>query len=109
MSEGYRRAVRPKWICETGGERVEHESDDREDYAKPLIAARTARAEGPEGTEDEVRADEESEDEGLDQERGQRKTKRMLDPKLPSQEEVRQHCLTHMPYRNWCAHCVRGL
>ena len=32
----------------------------------------------------------------------------MLDPMLPSQSEVQQHCLTHMPYRNWCPHCVRG-
>ena len=39
---------------------------------------------------------------------GQRKLRTMLDPKLPSQVEVQQHCLTHMPYRNWCPHCVRG-
>ncbi len=32
----------------------------------------------------------------------------MLDRKLPSEAEVQQHCLTHMPYRNWCPHCVRG-
>ena len=37
-----------------------------------------------------------------------RKTVRMLDPKLPSREEVEEHNLTHLPYRNWCRHCVRG-
>jgi len=26
----------------------------------------------------------------------------------PSQAEVEEHELTHMPYRSWCDHCVRG-
>ena len=30
------------------------------------------------------------------------------DPRLPSQKEVEDHYLTHVPYRNWCPHCVRG-
>ena len=29
-------------------------------------------------------------------------------PDTPSLEEVRQHRLTHNPYRSWCPHCVRG-
>jgi hypothetical protein len=29
-------------------------------------------------------------------------------PKRPLQEEVDTHSLTHLPYRSWCAHCVRG-
>ena len=37
-----------------------------------------------------------------------RKVKKMADPKLPSAEEVREHQLTHLPYRSWCKHCVRG-
>ena len=37
-----------------------------------------------------------------------RKVKPMHDPRLPSREEVRLHSLTHLPYRSWCAHCVRG-
>ncbi len=55
-------------------------------------------------------ADEDVEEIGRDpdQENGQRKIKKMLDPKLPTAEEVRQHDITHMPYRNWCPHCVRG-
>ena len=47
-------------------------------------------------------------DEDPDQDCGQRKVRSLLDPKLPSETEVRQHYLTHMPYRNWCPHCVRG-
>ena len=29
-------------------------------------------------------------------------------PVLPSREEVEEHNRTHLPYRSWCAHCVRG-
>ena len=29
-------------------------------------------------------------------------------PNTPTLEEVRQHRLTHYPYRSWCPHCVRG-
>ena len=60
------------------------------------------------GEENEGEAEEDVDHEYLEQEDGQRKIKPMLDPKLPCQEEVRQHYLTHMPYRNWCPHCVRG-
>ena len=30
------------------------------------------------------------------------------DPRLPTQAEVDNHNITHVPYRNWCPHCVRG-
>ena len=34
--------------------------------------------------------------------------RKVLDPKLPSQEEVDMHYLMgHIPYRNWCHICVR--
>ena len=26
----------------------------------------------------------------------------------PTEEEVREHELTHIPYRSWCEHCVKG-
>ena len=31
-----------------------------------------------------------------------------MTPYQPSQEEIDRHMLTHVPYRNWCPHCVRG-
>ena len=34
--------------------------------------------------------------------------KRILDPLKPSEKEVENHNRTHMPYRNWCPHCVRA-
>ena len=29
-------------------------------------------------------------------------------PVRPSQEEVDEHMATHLPFRSWCPHCVRG-
>eukprot|EP00971_Amphidinium_carterae_P110018 2179228-Amphidinium_carterae.1 len=29
-------------------------------------------------------------------------------PTLPSQQEIDEHNLTHLPYRDWCKHCVQG-
>ena len=37
-----------------------------------------------------------------------RSWKKMIDPTLPSQEEIDLHELTHLPFRNWCRHCVKG-
>jgi len=31
-----------------------------------------------------------------------------LTPRLPSRQEVDAHEMTHLPYRNWCPHCVMG-
>jgi hypothetical protein len=34
--------------------------------------------------------------------------KNMADPRKPTDKEVETHNLTHLPYRNWCAVCVRA-
>ena len=47
-------------------------------------------------------------DEDMDGEAGKRVVRKLLDPILPSQAEVREHELTHLPYRNWCPHCIKG-
>ena len=39
---------------------------------------------------------------------GARKPMFVQDPKLPSQREREEHQMTHLPYRSWCSHCVRG-
>ena len=33
---------------------------------------------------------------------------RKHDPRVPSQDERREHELTHLPFRSWCEHCVKG-
>ena len=40
-----------------------------------------------------------------DDERGVRK---LVDPRLRTESERKEHEMTHIPYRNWCPHCVRG-
>ena len=32
----------------------------------------------------------------------------MQDPRVPTQAEVDEHNMTHLPCRSWCTHCVRG-
>ena len=32
--------------------------------------------------------------------------KRLIGPRLPTEEEVERHKLTHLPCRNWCPECV---
>ena len=39
---------------------------------------------------------------------GERKAKKMQDPKMPTRTEIEEHNLTHLPFRSWCRHCVRG-
>ena len=55
------------------------------------------------GVESKTLCDIEEEDDA-----GSRVPVKVLDPKLPSQAEVEEHCLTHLPFRNWCKHCIRG-
>ncbi len=37
-----------------------------------------------------------------------REVRKMVSPQTPSQQEVDAHELTHLPFRNWCRHCMRG-
>ena len=37
-----------------------------------------------------------------------RALRKLMDPRLPSVEEVEQHNLTHLPYRNWCPICIKA-
>ena len=42
------------------------------------------------------------------EESGVRSPKKVQDPRVPTQAEVDEHNMTHLPYRSWCTHCVRG-
>ena len=39
---------------------------------------------------------------------GARVAKKMQDPRKPSHAEIDEHMQTHLPYKSWCRHCVRG-
>ena len=50
----------------------------------------------------------EEDEEAIEASEEKRGVIKMADPRQPSEEERREHCLTHLPYRNWCQHCVKG-
>ena len=61
---------------------------------------------------DDVEEDAEQHAEGGEVERrgpqdDRRALRGLLDPRRPSQKEVDDHELTHLPYRNWCDICVK--
>ena len=39
---------------------------------------------------------------------GVRVPRKLPNPCLPSRAEVEAHELTHLPFRNWCRHCLAG-
>ena len=51
---------------------------------------------------------EETEGMNFQEEPGSRVPRKVQDPMPPSQEERKLHELTHLPFRSWCRHCVRG-
>ena len=53
-------------------------------------------------------AEEINQDAMEDEEYGQRVPRKAADPRLPTQAEIESHRLTHLPFRNWCSHCIKG-
>ena len=64
------------------------ESENVDHSAQPLASCGT---DGEKGGESDVRS-----------------PKKVQDPRVPPQAEVDEHNTTHLPYRSWCTHCVRG-
>ena len=44
--------------------------------------------------------------EKIGKEGDKRDMRKLIDPRKPTEEEVSEHELTHLPYRNWCPVCV---
>ena len=44
----------------------------------------------------------------IEMEAGMRRPERKAAPEEPTSQERAEHMLTHMPFRSWCGHCVRG-
>ena len=66
----------------------------------------------PEGDESEDESDGVevvgAEGERIKAERDAKRMKSILDPRKPNEKDVEDHNRTHLPYRNWCPHCVRA-
>ena len=43
-----------------------------------------------------------------EEEFGEWKTTRRHDPRQPSEQERIEHEMTHLPFRIWCRHCIKG-
>ena len=101
------QAVRPLVLADVeGGNHEEDEKDAKDEET---------RGEEPGEVnvhENQGRGRKEKEDEGTPRRMGQEaeggRMRSIGDPRLPSKTEVVNHCLTHVPYRNWCPHCVWG-
>ena len=64
---------------------------------------------GPlEGDEPNAGLDDEEEEVAIPEAEEGRAAKPLRAPTLPSAEEVEAHMVSHIPYRAWCSHCVRG-
>ena len=60
------------------------------------------------GRSDEIDKESDNEDDDIKAEEEGVKHKEVRPPGEPSKSEVEHHEMTHIPYRSWCAHCVRG-
>ena len=58
--------------------------------------------------EEDKRGEEKGEEkEMIEEEEGVKPAVKNTEPQ-PSKREIEEHMLTHIPYRSWCPHCVRG-
>ena len=100
------RAVRPEDMADVEQEKEEQEEDEEKMGEEP------GEVEAP--LDRSVRGRKKEEDEEEEPRRiaggegGGAKMRNIGDPRLPTQKEVDEHNLTHVPYRNWCPHCVKG-
>ena len=53
-------------------------------------------------------ADSDMEDEGDNDTEEAKRPKVRRCPMEPTKQERLEHEVTHLPYRSWCAHCIRG-
>ena len=87
---------------------------DKGDWFSRYLKPFNPEEEETEDDEKEEKKDEAEEDqEEATREQGgepeeARRAKGTKVPIKPSQEEVEEHMLTHLPFRSWCSHCVRG-
>ena len=66
-------------------------------------AAKSSEEPSAETEEDGERGEEET-----DESAERREIVKMSDPREPSEDERRERNLTHLPFRSWRPHCVRG-
>ena len=67
------------------------------------------KLEGDKAGRRRINVGEEAEEEGdVEMAEETAKVKVMRKPEDPTQEEFEAHMVTHMPFRAWCPHCIKG-
>ena len=110
MVKASSNAVRPSLNVtiqeETSDNSLSHHGDtaikveSRQEQDKESTTSRT------EGEEREAKKDEEDYQDKDEEEAQEPVTRRA--PKGPTKEEREKHEATHLPFREWCHHCIRG-
>ena len=101
------QAVRPELVADVEKEKEEEKEEEMpgEDPMEVNVDDKQGRAGGRRRKEEEK----EEEPQKRVPDAGEAKRMRNIgDPRLPTQQEVDSHNITHVPYQNWCPHCVRG-
>ena len=102
------QAVRPADVqdVDSGGEdKGEEEKEEGPRGEEPLeVSVNDKKGRGEEDKEGE----EESPGKRVPEAGVATRMRNIGDPRLPTQKEVDEHNVTHVPYRNWCPHCIRG-
>ena len=82
---------KPESVSPCGAERCVDDVSDSEDVDHSAQPSASCGTDGEKGGESGVRS-----------------PKKVQDPRVPTQAEVDEHNMTHLPYLSWCTHCVRG-
>ena len=103
----------PDWLQPFDENLANNEGDEQkkgeQEAAAPFARSSAAAAPTMPDDDDELMVDEEVvKEHDPDEQHGDRKIIKVHDPKLPTEEEVQQHLMCHLPHRNWCHHCIRG-
>ena len=78
-------------------------------WMKPFVPEEEEMGNGEGGGEEREGDEEETAEDSEEGETEEaRKPKAARVPTRPSQEEVDEHMITHLPFRSWCPHCIRG-
>ena len=101
------KSVRPT-VCDVEADAGE-EDEWMNRWMKPFVPEEEEMGNGEGGGEEREGDEEETVEDSEEGETEEaRKPKAARVPTRPSQEEVDEHMITHLPFRSWCPHCIRG-
>ena len=102
------QSVRPT-VCDIEGEDQE-DSEWWNKWHEPFDPREESTKEESTKEESTNKAEEETAGDRADEEQPEeaQEARIIKAPSKPSKEEVDKHMATHIPFRSWCPHCVRG-